>query len=489
MRTILSGAIGFALSLSGLAGAQSVVTYHNAPNRAGLYIAPSLTFAAAAKIRPDPGFNATISGNVYAQPLYWQASPTAKGMVIAATESNLVYALDADTGAIVWQTQLAPPAPVSALGCGNIDPEGVTGTPVIDPASGTLYLDAMTILGKATPRQMLYAVSLATGKILPNWPLDVQVAMAARHVPFSSTYQGDRSGMQLIGGKLYLSYAGRYGDCGPYHGTVVEVSPAGTPAITGSWSTRAKGGGIWAQGGVASDGTSLFATTGNTFSNASWVDGEAIIRLLPGLARSTNTQDYFTPANWKILDNEDLDLGGTQALPLDVASGSTAVPRVLALGKDGNAYLINRSNLGGTGGQLQIVKVSNSVIITAPAVYSTAKTTLVTFTNYADAGACGGNAITTLRVTPSAIATAWCAPFNGRGAPIITTTNGSAYPIVWAAGSEGDNLLHGFNALTGQVVFNGTGTSMSGLRHLGTILSANRRLYVAADGKVYAFLY
>jgi outer membrane protein assembly factor BamB len=410
-------------------------------------------------------------------------------MVIAATESNLVYALDADTGAVIWQTQLAPAAPLSALGCGNIDPEGVTGTPVIDPASGTLYLDAMTIQGRATPRQMLYALSLETGKVLPNWPLDVQKAMGARHAPFSSTYQGDRGGLQFFGGNLYMTYAGRYGDCGPYRGTVIEVSPVGAPAITGSWSTRAHGGGVWAQGGVSTDGVSLFATTGNTFSNARWVDGEAIIRLQPGLARSTSTQDYFTPANWKTLDNEDLDLGGTQALPLDVPSGSTTAPRMLALGKDGNAYLVNRGNLGGIGGQLQIVKVSNTVIITAPAVYNTAAATLVSFTNYADIGSCGGNAITTLRVTPSAISTAWCASFSGGGAPIITTTNGSADPIVWVAGAEGDNLLHGFEALTGKVVFNGTGTSMSGLRHLGTILSANQRLYVAADGKVYAFVY
>jgi hypothetical protein len=221
-----------------------------------------------------------------------------------------------------------------------------------------------------------------------------------------------------------------------------------------------------------------------------WVDGEAIIRLMPGLARSTSKTDYFTPSDWKTLDNQDLDLGATQALPLDVpmAGGGTAL-RMLALGKDGNAYLVNRGNLGGIGGQIATVKVSNNEIITEPTVYSTSAATLVAFTNYAATGKCTGNAITMLKVTPSAVSVAWCAPFSGGGAPIVTTTNGSASPIVWAAGAEGDNKLHGFNALTGATVFNGAGTAMSGLRHLGTILSANGRLYVGADNTVYAFKY
>lgn len=488
MGRLLSAAVALT-ALPAVALAQSVTSYHNTPDRSGLYTAPALTLIAAANIHPDAGFKAVISGNVYAQPLYWQPTAGTAGMIIIPTESNIVYALNADSGAIVWQTKLAPPAPLSALGCGNIDPEGVTGTPVIDPSSGTLYLDAMTIQGASTPRQMLYALSLATGKVLANWPLDIQKAMAARHAPFSSIYQGDRSGLLLFGGRLYLAYAGRTGDCGRYYGTVIEVSPSVAPAITGSWQTRAPGGGIWAQGGVSTDGASLFATTGNTFSNNSWVDGEAIIRLMPGLARSTNTKDYFTPSDWKTLDNQDLDLGATQSMPLDVPSSSGPQPRILALGKDGNAYLANRGNLGGIGGQIAIAHVSNNEIITEPAVYNTSSATLVAFTNYASVSKCGGNAITMLKVTPNSISTAWCAPFSGGGSVIITTTDGSANPIVWVTGADGDNKLHGFNALTGRTVFGGAGTAMSGLRHLGTILSANGRLYVGADNRVHAFAY
>jgi hypothetical protein len=456
-----------------------------------------LTVAAAANLHLDSAFSASVSGNVYAQPLYWLPPGAKTGLLIVATESNLVYALNADTGAQVWKTQLATavpnPPPHSLLGCGDIDPEGVTGTPAIDPATGTLYLDAMTIQLGNLPRQMIYALSATNGKILPHWPLNVDAGMTARKAVFSSDNQGERSALQFFKGKLYVNYAGRAGDCGSYHGTIIEITPAATPRISGSWQTRAAQGGIWAQGGATSDGTSLFVTTGNTSTGNGWGDGEAVIRLLPGLARSSKAKDNFTPLNWKRLDNQDADLGGTSALPFSVASLSGSVARILAFGKDGHAYLLSAANLGGEGHALSNVLVSNSRIVTGPAVYEAKLRTLVAFTNPNGVSAkCSGNNLTMLRVTAATtnpISTAWCAPFNGSGAPIITTTNGAASPIVWVTGAEGDNQLHGFNALTGNVVFAGAGTSMSGLRHFGTLIAANRHLYVAADNTVYAFAF
>jgi len=480
-------------ALPGAADAQSVVTYHNSPARSGQYTVPGLTLTTAAQLRLDSGFSATVSGSVYAQPLYWVPPGAASGWLIVATESNLVYALDANTGATIWQTQLGTPAPPGSLGCGNIDPEGVTGTPVIDPASGTLYLDAMTVIGRhAIPRQMIYALSLSDGKILPNWPLDVQVAMGARHVPFASKYQGERSALQLFGGDVYVNYAGRAGDCGTYHGMVIEISPAPTPTLAASWATRAHRGGIWAQGGIATDGTSLYATTGNTVGASRWEDGEAVVRLLPGLAHSISTKDYFTPSDWKTLDNDDLDLGGTEALPFTVpTTPSGTAPRVLALGKDGNAYLTNAANLGGIGGQIATLQVSTGKIITAAAVYNGSTGTMVAFTNHGGtAGNCSGNNLTMLEVTSSAttpLSVAWCAAFSGGGAPIITTTDGTSDPIAWVVGAGADNLLHGFNALTGKAVFSGGGVLMKGLHGFSTLIAANGHLYVGADGTVYAF--
>src|SRR5207244_2942103 len=88
--------------------------------------------------------------------------------------------LNANTGAVIWKTQLARSAPLSSLGCGNIDPEGVTGTPIIDPATGTLYLDALQLAANNVARQRVYALSATTGKVLAHWPLDVENQMAAR---------------------------------------------------------------------------------------------------------------------------------------------------------------------------------------------------------------------------------------------------------------------------------------------------------------------
>jgi len=473
------------------AAAESVVTYHNSIQRHGAYKVPGLTLAAAANMTLDSGFNATVQGHVYAQPLYWNPKGGGKALVIVVTESNVVAALDAKTGKTVWQTQLAASVPLSKLPCGNIDPEGIDGTPVIDPVAGVVYLDALTITNNNV-RQLLYAISLADGTILSGWPFDVQAALANIGVTFSSPNQGERSALQYFEGNLYVNYGGKYGDCLPYNGTVIQVLTSTPPALTASWSTRASGGGIWAQGGVAGDGKALYATTGNTFGANTWGDGEAIIKLYPGLAHSTKKKDYFAPSNWQALDNEDADLGGTEALPLNIAvPGSPPARRVIAFGKDGNAYLADRANLGGIGGQLAIAQVSNSQIITAPAVYETDTATMVAFTNSSSSN-CSGNSMTMLNVAASGtspVTFAWCTSLNGRGAPIVTTTDGASNAIVWAVGAEGDNLLHGFNALTGKAVFTGGGYTMAGLHHFQTILVGGGRFYVAADGKVYAFTF
>ena len=375
--------------------------------------------------------------------------------------------------------------PLDQLACGNIDPMGITGTPVIDPASGTLYLNAMTKTGNGA-RHMVYALSLVDGSVLPGWPLDMQTLMTNKGADFGSSVHGERSALLFFKNKLYVNYGGHFGDCGTYFGTVAQIDPAAA-SLDAVWQTRASGGGIWAQGGIAGDGTNLFVTTGNTFGANSWMDGEAIIRLHPGLAHSNDNHDFFTPSNWKDLDNRDADLGGTEALPIDIKTpGKTK--RVIAFGKDGFAYLANRNNLGGIGGQIQATQVASGAIRTAPAVYETASSTMVAFTNSGSTH-CSGSNVTMLNVAAGGglpISFAWCAQFSGGGSPIVTTTDGTADAIVWVPGAEGDNRLHGFNALNGQVVYSGSDT-MSGLHHFQTILATSNRLYVAGDNKIYAF--
>jgi len=482
-------AAAFLFGLTAAASA-NVITYHNSNLRHGAYIVHNLTLAAAANVHRDTNFNATVSGNIHAQPLFWKPQGSNSGYVIVATENNAVYALNDATGAVVWQQQLPASVPKDAMPCGNIDPAGITGTPVIDPSAGVLYLDALITTDNG-PRHMLYALSLADGSVLPNWPLDVQAAVTGQGGTFSSDVQGERSALLFFNDKLYVNYAGRAGDCGNYRGTVIEVNTA-PPAIAANWQTRQRGGGIWAQGGIAGDGVSLFVTTGNTFHASGWSDGEAIIRLRAGLAHSTKTRDYYTPANWEALDGTDKDLGSTEALPITVAAdGGTRVGRLIAFGKDGVAYLVDRRKLGGVGGEIATLPVASVPIRTAPAVYQTSSQTMVAFTS-GGGGGCSGKNITMLNVAASGanpLSVAWCANFNGAGAPIITTSDGSADAIVWAVGAEGDKLLHGYNAQTGQSVFTDTGPAMNGLHRFQTIIATQSRFYVAADNTVYAFAF
>ncbi|HEX4294240.1 MAG TPA: hypothetical protein VHZ29_08910 [Rhizomicrobium sp.] len=471
-----------------LAFAGSVTTYHGSLQRDGAYKIGGLTFAAAATMHRDTGFHASIGGHIYAQPLFWQPQGTKTGLVIAATESNNVYALDEDTGAIAWQAGLAPPVPLDQLPCGNIDPMGITGTPVIDPDTATLYLDAQTLTANGA-RRMLYALSLADGSTRPGWPIDVQAALTAQSVTFDSAHQGARGALLFFKNRLYVTYGGNSGDCQPYHGTVLQVAPA-THAIEAVWQTRADRGGIWAQGGISGDGGDLFVTTGNTSGTRNWGDGEAVIRLKPGLAHSTSPKNFFAPSNWRDLDASDDDLGGTEALPFNIpVAGGSAAERLLALGKDGNAYLIDRRNLGGIGGALAIAPVSTGGIRSAPALYRTANSVMVAFSSRGSTQ-CPRTNVTMLDIAAggvSPITFAWCQKIGGFGAPIVTTTDGTANPIVWAVGAEGNNLLHGFNALTGAVVFTDPGPGMAGVRHFATILATGRRFYIAADDTVYAY--
>src|SRR6201984_1717933 len=121
----------------------NVIQEHNNVSRDGVYIGAGFTPSAAANLTRDLNFNGTISGNVYAQPLYIEGGANGP-MIIAVTESNNVYALSATTGTVIWQGNLGTTVPRANLQCGNIDTVGITGTPAVDLASRALFFDAMT---------------------------------------------------------------------------------------------------------------------------------------------------------------------------------------------------------------------------------------------------------------------------------------------------------------------------------------------------------
>src|SRR6476660_5067379 len=465
------------------ANAQVNVTQeHNNLSRDGLYIDAAFTPSAAANLTRDLNFDGTISGNVYAQPLYIEGGPSGP-MIIAVTESNNVYALNATTGTVIWQRNLGPPV-TSGLPCGNISPLGITGTPVVDLASRSLFLDAM--IDGVTKKHFIYSLNVDTGATNTGWLVDLNATATYNGMTFTSLVQNERGGLALVNGRVYVSYSGHGGDCGAYHGWVVGVDIANPSNVT-AWATTAIGGGIWGHGGVASDRTNMFVVTGNTFNTGgNWMGGEAIIRLQAGPLFTGQPTDYWAPTNWLSLDNTDTDAGGVSGTLMD---GPASAPSqlVLALGKDRNARFINRNELGGITAPVAQAKMVSGATNrgTSAVTYHTSQGTYFAFHD-------DGNAISAYKITaanPPTIVFAWSAPQSGRGSPWVTTTDGTNNVIVWVAGVAGDQRLHGYNGDTGAVIYAGGGANelMSGTRQWDTGMVARGRIYFGADNKVYAF--
>jgi hypothetical protein len=467
----------------------NVLGYHGGADRSGNFTVPGLTWQRARSLHLDQAFQPRISGNVYAQPLFWRPPGSTSGRLLVATEDNNVYALEATTGHLIWARSLGKPVSRSALRCGNIDPLGITGTPVIDDATQSVYLDA-AIADASGPRHRIFALSLKDGSPMPGWPIDVADALRGAPQPFNSRDQNERGALTIVNGMLYVPFGGHFGDCGDYHGWVVGVSLSDRSKVIG-WSTRARGGGIWAPGGISAVGHSLFVATVNTFGASSWNDGEAVFRFAPDLHRTSDKRDYFAPPDWRVLDQRDLDLGGTAPLPLVI--GNQAF--ILALGKDGRAYLLDQNNLGGIGGSLASQVISQQPLRTAPAAYSIAGSTPVAL--HGPGVSCPAPAsdhqLTVLKISVGngpTITKAWCGKVSGAGSPIVTTSDGSSDPVVWMLGAEGDNRLHGFKGDTGEPLFPaGAGPAMVGLHHFQTLIATRDRLYVGADGQIYAFAF
>src|SRR5437870_3905409 len=426
------------------ANAQVNVTQeHNNPSRDGVYIDAAFTASAAANLTRDLGFDGTTTGNVYAQPLYIESGPNGP-MVIAVTESNNVYALNAITGTVIWQRNVGTPAPTGACP-GNISPNGITGTPVVDLGSRSLFFDA--VINGSPVKHFIFSLNVDTGATNPNWPVDVNATATYNGMTFDSFVQEERGGLALVNGIVYVSYSGYVGDCLNYHGWVVGVD-INNPSNVHAWATTAVGGGIWGHGGVASDGTNMFVVTGNTFNTGgNWMGGEAIIRLQAGPTWTGQPTDYWAPTNWLSLDNSDTDLGGVSATVIDVP-GATPSQLVLALGKDSNAYLLNRNNLGGIALPVAQFNVFGTNRGTSAVTYHTSQGTYFGFHNES-------NTIRAYKITPTNPPTtvfAWNQNQSGRGSPWVTTTDGTNNFIVWVAGVAGDQRVHAYDGDTGTVI-------------------------------------
>jgi PQQ enzyme repeat len=473
----------------------NVTQFHNHDSRDGLYIDSAFTPGAAANLTRDLNFDGTISGKVYAQPLYIDNGPGGRPTIIAVTESNNVYALDAVDGSVLWQRDVGDPVFQDDLPCqgGNIDQYGINGTPIVDLASRALFFNAiMTPDGGITKKHLVFSLNTDTGDINPGWPVDVGEVAVFNGTTFTPSAQAQRPALGIVDNILYVPYGGLF-DCTPYHGWLVGV-PINNPAGAMAWATSAIGGSVWGVGGVASDGTNPFITTGNTFNTGgNWMGGEAVIRFQPGPIFSGLPADYWAPVNWLTLDNQDKDLGSSGPLLVDVP-GATPSGLVVAFGKDGNAYLLDRNYLGGISEPVASFHFSNESITQAAATYRTNEGTYVAFR----ASHLRLQAFRITATNPPVMRGGWSVNGNGRGSPFVTSTDGTNNTIVWVVGtqpgpggSEGDQRLHGYNGDTGSVIYGGGGPNehMAGTHSYSTTgIAARGRIYVAGDNKVYAFI-
>src|SRR5215467_4476667 len=300
-------------------GASDWPTYHRDAARTG--VAPARPAAGPLSI----AWRRNLDGAVYGQPL------VIGNTVIAATEGDSVYALDRASGRIRWRVKLGTPVPLSKLPCGDIDPLGITGTAVYDPATGTVYAVAET----TGYHHMLAGIVVSSGKL-----------RFKRNIPTPDGHpraDQQRAALALARGRVYVAFGGLFGDCGPYRGSIVGVPASGRGAMVSYRVPTARQGGMWAAGGpvVGPNGTIYVAAGNGASTSPPWDHSDSITALTPSLKRI----GAFAPSTWPADNAADLDLGSTA--PALLSDG-----QMLAVGKRGIGYLLNAHHLAGVGSQL-----------------------------------------------------------------------------------------------------------------------------------------
>lgn len=320
-------------------------------------------------------FSYPVDGQVYAQPLYVPnvqiPGQGVHNVVYVATEHDSVYAFDADgrVSAPFWKTSFINPAagitPVSNtdVECDDIGPEiGITGTPVIDPNSNTLYVVVKT-KESGNFFQRLHALDITTGAEKFGGPVVIQATVRGTgaggdgqgNVPFNSLRQMQRPGLLLSRGVVYIAFASLC-DVDPYHGWVLGYDAAILRQVAVFNATpNGERGGIWQSGGglSADSNGNVYGITGNgTFDQqiegvncpnplVNCDFGDSFLKLGPNLT----LLDFFTPFNQAFLEEEDLDVGSSGALLLPDQPGPHP-HLLLGGGKEGKLYLVDRDNLG-----------------------------------------------------------------------------------------------------------------------------------------------
>ena len=374
-----------------------VYTYHNDLARTGQNLQEyALTKAWVSGGNFGKRWSCALDGDVYAQPLYVANLPIAGGthnVVFIATNHDSVYAFDGDSGSCtpLWKTSFltgsATTIPASTYSCSDsLDEYGIVGTPVIDPASGTLYVVATTKEG-SNYFQRLHALDITTGidkaspKVLaPSYP------WSGGTRTFDPKMQLQRAGLVYSGGSVFVAWSSHcddpvyYGWIASYDGTSLQQVAAFNVAPQGAQ------GGIWMSGAAPAIDSSgaIYLSTGNgSFTNTSGglpatpPANDFSMSFLNFDPSTLTLNDFYTPsqqAAWSVGDF-DISAPGVMVLP------DTLGPKLLYGGdKQGHIWLLNRLGLGdyspGSDNVVQMLDVvnlaatGNQVLYTPPALFN-----------------------------------------------------------------------------------------------------------------------
>jgi hypothetical protein len=458
-------------------------------------------------------FSRTVDGNVYAEPLYVDGVQLPKlgprEVVYVATEHDSIYAFDA-SGAIskpLWKVSFINPrarittVPWQKVGSTDISPEiGVTGTPVIDPVSQTLYVSVET-LEKGNFVHRLHALDLATGQEKFGGPVVIAATVPGKgdgsdangNINFIPQIANQRSGLALNNGVVYVAFAS-HGDIGPYHGWILGYDASTLEQLSAFAATPdGSRGGIWMAGGapVIDDEGNCFLSSGNgSFEQDQGVDyGDSLLKLGPTNSSSFDVIDYFTPFDQDAIDSADLDFGssGVVALP-DQGAGPQHL--MFTGSKEGTLYLLDRDNLGHfhAGDDSQIVQ---SIIGQTTGVFSTPAYFNGTVYVGGNADNLAAFSLTNGQLSDTPVS-ASAANFPYSGTTPVVSANGTQNGIVWAIRHANSAVLYAFDATNlGIELYNSSQKrhrdAMSGYVNFTVPTVANGRVFVGSQKRLTVF--
>lgn len=503
--------------------ADNVTTWRYDIARTGQYLnetklsPANVTAAQFGKLRSYP-----VDGYVYAQPLYMSGVNTSSGqrnVVFIATEHDSVYAFDAGSSQQLWKSSLidtthgaasgATTVPSADVSTADLVPEiGITGTPVIDPGTGTLFVVAKSKENGGYV-QRLHALDVTTGNEKPNSPVVIQGSVAGTGkgsvggvIAFQPLLQLQRPGLLLLNNHVYIAY-GSHGDNGNYHGWVFAYD-ASTFQQTGVYNNSPNGerDGIWESGaGLAADtvtsGGRMFFAVGNgttsvtpPYTNSQGF-GDSVERLdLSG--GGLQVTDEWTPFDHVTLTAQDKDQGSGGVLILPDQAGSHQ-HELVQIGKNGRLEVLDRDNLGGynTTSDHVVQEISSQTggLWSTPA-YWNGNVYIWGANSHLKQYSLTNGLLSSTWIAQSPTATTSAFP----GSSPVITSKGTTNGVLWAIRSSGANtgsraVLYAFDAtnVANQLYSSeDSGTrDIAGLAVKFTVpLVVNSQVYVGAQGEV-----